>query len=310
MKYYAIAGLSRNVSQLVLGSALFGDLKRPECWGLLDAWIGLGGNMVDTGRIYGGGESEKIIGDWLAASGARSKMMVLTKGCHYDATRDRVSKRDLDEDLRASLEALRVDYVDLYLLHRDDPSVPVGEIVDWLHEHRQAGRIHAFGGSNWSPARVDAANEYARRRDIPGFAAVSNYVGLALANEPIWRGCEMMGREHVEWHMRTGIPNFCWSSLARGFFTGRFRPDDRSDPDFVRTFYNATNWERLRRAEELANQRGLSATQVACAYVLNQPFPSVALVGPVNVTELQANVAAAGISLTPAEMARLEVRLS
>lgn len=119
-----------------------------------------------------------------------------------------------------------------------------------------------------------------------------------MPNEPIWRGCEMMGDEHVKWHGRTGIPNFAWSSQARGFFSGRFRPETVNDPDVARTFYSDENWRRLRRARDLGASLGKSATQIACAYVLNQPFTSFALVGPANLQELTSCAEAGDINLS------------
>ena len=298
MRYLPVAGLDRDVSQIVLGSAALAGLAAHDAHALLDVWLDLGGNMIDTARLYDGGKSETVIGDWLEASGARDRMMILTKGCHFDADGDRVSKTELDGDLERSLKALKTDYIDLYLLHRDDTDIPAGDMVDWLAEHRASGRIRAFGGSNWSPDRVDEANAHAAKRGIPGFAAVSNYFGLAVANEPIWPGCEMMGDEHVKWHGRTGIPNFAWSSQAQGFFSGRFRPERVDDPHIARTFYSEENWRRLRRARDFGASLGKSATQIACAYVLNQAFRSFALVGPETVQELTSCAEAAYINLS------------
>src|SRR3990172_8022148 len=192
------------------------------------------------------------------------------------------------------------------MVQGDDPSVPAGEIGEWLNEHRDAGHFREFGGSNWRPERVDEANAHAKRRGLRGMVAVSNYLGLAIANEPMWRGCVMTDEAGLRWHEATGTPNFVWSSQARGFFSGRFKADDPSDPDMVRAYYNKENWERLARAERLGVERGLSATQVALAYVLNQRFPSIALVGPANVDELRQCAAAAETTLSAEEMAWLE----
>ena len=113
MRYLPVAGLGRDVSQIVLGSVALAGMDGRDARALLDAWLDLGGNMIDTARLYNRGKSETVIGEWLEASGARDRMMVLTKGCHFDADGDRVSKADLDADLERSLSALKTDYVDL-----------------------------------------------------------------------------------------------------------------------------------------------------------------------------------------------------
>ncbi len=98
------------------------------------------------------------------------------------------------------------------------------------------------------------------------------------------------------------MPLFAWSSQARGFFTGRYTPDDLEDQTMVRVYYNDANWERFRRAAELGKQRGFTANQVALAWVLHQPFPTYALIGPASVEELRSSVAALDLELTPDEV--------
>ena len=111
------------------------------------------------------------------------------KGAHHDHNGPRVTKEAIRRDLLTSLERLRTDYVELYALHRDDPSVPVGEIIEALNEHIEAGRIGAIGGSNWTWQRPHAANDYAASHGLTGFTFSSPNLSLAKANEPFWEGC-------------------------------------------------------------------------------------------------------------------------
>ena len=129
-----------------------------------------------------------------------------------------------------------------------------------LDEHVRAGRIKAFGGSNWTPDRIDEANALRRgERQAPGFAVLSNHFGLAEAYDVPWAGCVARHRRRVRssgWSERQ-MPLLPWSLQARGFFTGRARPDDRSDAELVRCYYSDDNFERLRRASELGDNRGV-----------------------------------------------------
>ena len=119
-----------------------------------------------TGGVILGGtsrqaKSERAIGEWLQARGNRDRIVLLDKGAHPYWTQPRVDPENISKDIAESLERLQTDYIDLYLLHRDDPGVPVRPIVECLNEHRAAGRIRAFGGSNWTTTRLEQANSYA-----------------------------------------------------------------------------------------------------------------------------------------------------
>src|SRR5690606_18708993 len=120
---------------------------------------------------YGGGECERIFGRWLASRGVRDEVLVIGKGCEPAEDRSRVNPEDLSTDLYESLDRLGVDRVDLYLVHVDDPGVEVGPIVECLDEHRRAGRLGAYGVSNWTAARIEAANAYAAEHGLAPLVA-------------------------------------------------------------------------------------------------------------------------------------------
>ena len=302
MRYRRFEPLGRDVSVLVLGTAWFGEENEERARELLDEWTAMGGNAVDTAREYGAerwGEGEEVIGRWLRDRGARARMVIGTKGGHHRVVGERrVTPEDVGEDLEASLGVLG-GRIDTYLLHRDDPTQPVGPIMELLNEYAQAGRIGAFGGSNWTPERLEAANAYAAKRGLAGFSFSSPNLSLARQNEPPWEeALSASDPESRAWYTRTQMPLFAWSSQAQGWFSGHYSPD----ADVLRVYESAENRERLRRAQELGERKHVDANAIALAWVLHQPFPTWALIGPRTVEELGTSVAALEVALTEDEV--------
>jgi aryl-alcohol dehydrogenase-like predicted oxidoreductase len=306
VKYIHINGLKSKVSQLIMGSDYFHPDQIEEVGRILDSYINNGGNTIDTAHIYSGGNSEKALGLWMQSRKNRDRVLVWTKGAHHDANGPRVNKQAIHDDLMTSLERLQTDYVDMYALHRDDPAIHVGTILEILNEYVESGKIHVFGASNWTFQRLQEANDYAASNGLVGFSFNSPNLSLAKANEPFWKGCVSVDQETAAWHERSQMPLLSWSSQARGFFTGLFTPEDRSNNDLVRVFYNGENWDRYYRAEKLAKEKGNSTIQIALAYVLNQPFPTCALIGAKNNAEMESCFQGAEIVLTPEECSWLE----
>lgn len=309
MKNIFIENIERPFSNLALGTMIFSPETMDNVNEILDVFIKSGGNIIDTAFIYNYGKSEEAIGLWMEENNRRDDIMILTKGGHPNQEGPRVNKRDIDEELKISFERLRTDYVELYALHRDDINVPVGEILEILNEHVEAGRIGAFGGSNWTVERLQEANDYAEKHGLIGFSFSSPNLSLAKAQEPYWADCVSVDDHILAWHEKTKLPIFSWSSQARGFFTGRFTPEDHSDKDLVRVFYNDENWERYRRAEQLAKEKGVETIQISLAYVLSQSFPTAAIVGPQNQKEMLSCKEASNILLTEDEVKWLDLRI-
>jgi aryl-alcohol dehydrogenase-like predicted oxidoreductase len=182
--------------------------------------------------------------------------------------------------------------------------------VEALNLELRAGRVRAFGGSNWSLERVGEANAYARAHGLVGFSAVSNNFSLARMVDPVWGGCmaasDATSRRWLEEHR---VALFAWSSQARGFFTERSGTDRREDSELVRCWYSDDNFERKRRVVELARQKGVLPINMALAYVLQQPFPTFALIGPRTLRETDSSFDGLGVDLSEAERRWLNLEM-
>jgi aryl-alcohol dehydrogenase-like predicted oxidoreductase len=252
--------------------------------------------------VMGVDNQEKLLGQWMKSRGNRDEVVVIGKGAHTP----HCDPESLSRQLLESLERLQTDHVDLYLMHRDNEDIGVEEFVDVLDEHRRAGRITAYGGSNWSLERFDAANEYAERTGKQPFTLLSNHLSLARAYDVPWNGCRHVSdSESQAWLQQRQVALFPWSSQARGFFTGRAKPEDRSDEELVRCFYSDGNFDRLDRARELASARGVEPTAIALAWLLHQPYPVFPLIGPRQISETRTSLPGLGVTLSAEEVAYL-----
>lgn len=307
MEYRMFEPLKRPLSRLILGTGRFHLAVEQDAFDLFDHWLELGGNSLDSAHVYRGGESERVVGKWIVARGCRQQVVLISKGAHPDVDfRPRVTPAAINADLTESLQRLETDYIDIYLLHRDDPSMPVGPLIEALNEHVAAGRIRCFGASNWTLPRLEEAAEYADAKGLNGFACSSPQLSLATQNVAPWTGCVSASDfASLNWYRRTRLVLLAWSSQARGFFGCGVEKNCDDDPEMARIYYNEANWERHRRVSELARQRGCTNTAVALAWVLAQPFPVHALVGSRTLDQLDASAAAFDISLTPDDLAWL-----
>ncbi|WP_394242947.1 aldo/keto reductase [Vibrio astriarenae] len=298
------------VTPLILGSGSFlTESDRERAYRLLDAFVALGGNTIDTARHYG--IAEHIIGDWLTLRENRDKIVLLTKGGHptqENPAQHRLSATAISEDLNTSLSALNTERVEFYALHRDDPAVGVDEIMHQLHQFVQQGKVGAIGASNWKTDRIIAANQYAQENNLTPFTFNSPGFSLATCNRPRWPGCEIANAEMLEWHKDNNIPLVAWSPQGAGFFSGKYSPDNLDNREMVDVYYNDANWKKYDRAATLAPELDVSTSQIALAYVLNQPFSSLAVIGARNEEQLREAFKASQLSLTPEQVSWLNLQ--
>lgn len=317
MLYGKITGIDKPISRLVQGTIPLNPDAPDSGFSLLDDTFALGCTAYDTAVVYGP-EREKAFGRWVRERGLREKVVILAKGVHHDNSGPRVTPEGLATDLNNTLAYMETEYIDLYVLHRDNPAVPVGPIVEALNEHLRAGRIRAFGGSNWTHDRIRAANEYAAEHGLTPFAVSSPNFSLAEQVKEPWANCVSISGPQNEaaraYYQQTQLPLFTWSSLAGGFFSGRLTRENLAefesylDKLAVECYAYDDNFKRLDRVQELAEQKGKTVPQIALAYVMAQPLNIFALVGCQNGSEFKANVDALDIKLTPAEAAYLDLR--
>jgi len=318
MHYGAIPGIAKPVARLILGTMIISAQELERSFALLDAVFEMGGNALDTAHVYAGGNSERGIGQWMRARGNREQVVIISKGCHHNADRKRVTPFDLAADLHDSLARLQTDYVDVYLLHRDDPSLPVGPIVEALNEHWRAGRIRAFGGSNWTHERIQTANDYAAAQGLQPFTASSPNYGLAeQVLDPWGPGCvTLSGPQNTaarSWYQGSQMPVLAYSSLGRGFFSGRITPENYEetrgslDKACLTAYCHDVNFRRLERAMALARERSATVPQIALAYILNSPLNVFPLIGAATGEEFAQNLAALDLPLSGVERAWLNL---
>ena len=315
MKYGRLPGIGKDISRIVHGGVMLSTRDEEAGFALMDAVFEMGCNCIDLAQVYGNGDCERALGNWVARRGLRDGVVILDKGAHHDGRGHRVTPSDIASDIADSLARLQTDYIDLYLLHRDNPAVPVGPIVESLNEHKEAGRIHAFGGSNWTVARLREANAYAESHGLTPFVASSPHFSLAEQLAEPWENCVTITGESnaadQSWYREAQFPLFCWSSLAGGWFSGQITRENQGEKKWsscMQCYGSEANWQRAERARELGGQRGLSMAQVALAYVLRQGFDVFPLVASYSREEFEANVAALDVMLGDDEIAWLDLR--
>ncbi len=302
MAYGPIPDLTQPVSRLVMGAMTMNFARASYVW---DAFVEAGGNCFDTAAVYGGGECEKNLGQWLENRGVRKDMVVLTKGAHTPKNWPQM----MPHEFESSLQRLRTAYVDIYMMHRDNVDVPVGEFIDVMGGWKQAGQVQAYGFSNWTVERMQAGIDYARKKGLPLPTVVSNNLSLARMVDEVWQG--VLSAKEPHYHaflMESGLHLMPWSSQARGFFTDRSAPDKQDDPEMVRCWYSDDNFERKERAAELGRKHGVSTLNIALAWVLHQPYPTFPLIGPANRHELRTGLPGLAVELTPDEVKYLDLQ--
>jgi 1-deoxyxylulose-5-phosphate synthase len=297
MKTASVPHLDKPVSRIVCGTDFLMGQAPYTSFAALDAYWEAGGRTFDSAHCYGA--NSNVFGAWTSSRGIKDEVIYFDKGCHPYG-KPRVTREDMRNDILQNHERLGVNYTDFFVLHRDDPQVPIGEIVDWLNEFKNEGLIGVFGGSNWHHTRIAAANEYAEKNGKQGMSLNNPNLCLAKAQDEMWAGAYAIDEEGRKWHEETQTPLFSWSSTGRGYFAGI------DDADSIRVYDNPDNRARRDRATEVGKKYGLSPTQIALAWVLSQPYPVFALCGLRSKENVQENIASLDVELSAEELRYLE----
>lgn len=304
MRSVWLAQLGREVSPVAIGSLSFREETRNVAFEVLDEFQRRGGGIVDTAILYQGGESEQVIGEWMAQRTARGAIVVLDKGNIPRAT---WTREGIGNAIRVGLERLQTESVDLWVFHVDHPEEPVSLVVESLNEEIASGRVGAYGVSNWSVQRIEAAMSYAAGRGLHPPSVSSVHVTLAAPIAPVW-GHRAATEDDLRWYAEVGMPVISWAPLAHGFLSDQPKPFSDSE-DNVRTWYASDgNSERRARAQMLARERGATLAQISLAYVWRLPGQIVSIVGALSAKQVASAYAAAEIGLSQNEMDWLSLK--
>ena len=296
-------GTDLEVAPICLGTVNYdAGLSIADSKKQLSAYVEKGGNFIDTAHIYGDWNpgvlcrSEKTIGEWIKESGMRDKVIISTKGAHPDWGRmdiPRVKPSDIEKDLNESLQFLNTDYIDLYFLHRDDPKVPVSDIIDFLDSAKQAGKIGYYGCSNWSLERIKEAQEYAKSAGKEGFTVNQIMWSLADVN---FEGLPdktfiLMDKAMYDYHAETKMNLMAYMSIAKAYFQRRYTGEDL--PSGVTDVYeSASNDAIYEKCLPLVKKGEISFMDLSFMYIMAETaFPSVPIASFDNEEQLETGLA-------------------
>ncbi|MET3808050.1 aryl-alcohol dehydrogenase-like predicted oxidoreductase [Nakamurella sp. UYEF19] len=300
-----IPGTDLEVFPLSLGGNVF-DWTADEAtsFDILDAYAAGGGNFIDTADAYSawvpghtGGESEVVIGKWMAARGNRDQMVIATK---VGALTD-LQGASIRSGVEASLRRLGTDHIDLYYAHRDDLKNPLDETVAAFAEAVSQGKVRAVAASNYSAARLAEALKIADDMAAPRFVALQPHYNLVHRHEFEGDVQDLVSRE--------GLVTAPYSSLASGFLTGKYRTSaaDGQSPraEGASRYLNESGLRVLAALDQVAAEHSTSVGTVALAWLAAQPTVIAPIASASKVSQVEGLLAAAHLVLTNAQLATL-----
>lgn len=316
MEYRTLGRSGCVVSTLALGTMTFGaETDEDGSHAQLDRFVEAGGTLVDTADVYTGGVSEEIIGRWLTdrPRDVTDRVVLATKGRFAMGAGPNdvgLSRRHLARALEDSLRRLGVECVDLYQVHAYDPLTPLEETLRFLDDAVRAGKIHYVGLSNYTGWQIQRAVDLAEHR---GFA-------VPVSVQPQYN---LLVRE-TEWEIAAaaeanGMGLLPWSPLGGGWLTGKYLRDERpagatrlgEDPDrgveaYDRRSTRERTWDVVEAVQAVAQDADASMAQVALAWLVGRPAVTSVILGARTVEQLEDNLGAAELRLTPEQVERLD----
>lgn len=291
---------NKDATCVALGSSYFGTTwEESRCFDLMDRYIELGGNCLDTARVYGAwfdhqfSAAEKTIGKYLDMRGLSGKIAVVTKGAHpmpETMHTGRLSKSDIMEDISYSLDALRMDKVDLYLLHRDDENRDVGDIMETTNELLSRGYTDSIGCSNWTAKRIREANAYALSHGMRPFEVSQIQWSLADTSPAMYGDDTLvcMSDEEYEFYKNEKFPLMAYASQAKGFFAKGARGGlEALNEKAMARFGTQKNIERLMRVKQIAEARNESPAAISMQAITDSELKPLAIIGCSSVSQLE-----------------------
>ncbi|TLM86592.1 aldo/keto reductase [Pseudarthrobacter sp. NamE2] len=314
MQYRTLGNSGAVVSNYALGTMTFGvEASEETSHAILDNYLAAGGNFIDTADVYGGGVSEEIIGRWLTRHPeARDRIVLATKGRFPMGEAPNsvgTSRRHLVRALDDSLRRLGVEQIDLYQMHAWDPITPLEETLRFLHDSVSNGKIAYYGFSNFLGWQLTKAVHLAKAHGWSAPVTLQPQYNL-LVREIEW--------EIVPASLDAKIGLLPWSPLGGGWLSGKYKRDEApvgatrlgDNPNRGMEAWQARNddprtWDVIETVEKIASDHGVSASQVALAWLADQPAVTSVILGARNIEQLADNLAAADLELMPEEVDRL-----
>lgn len=269
-----------------------GSTQDAALFSCIDCYASHGGNVLDTARVYTAGKSEEAIGRYFAQSHKRDDFVLITKGGHpplTDLHHSRLSLAEVGADLEESLKALQTDHIDLYFLHRDDESQPIGNLIELLETFVKAGKIRYYGCSNYSAKRMAEADEYAKAHGYRGFVANEMFYNVAsdrmnpFPDDTLGIMDEAMLQYHNANPGNLSMPYF---SVCSGFFHKLQK--NAEDPSLKDSpYYTEGNLKVFKRLQEIMAQKNVSLSQAMLGFYTIQGFNSVPLYGTSKIANLE-----------------------
>ena len=315
MEYVNLGHTGMKVSRLCLGMMTYGSRKwrewvleegdaRPFVRRALEAGI----NFFDTADIYSVGASEEVLGNLLKGLGVRRENVVIATKVFNPMSADvndrGLSRKHILDSIDGSLRRLKMDYVDLYQIHRWDNETPVEETMQALHDVIRAGKARYVGASSMFAWQFGKAQYTADLYGWSPFVAMQNHYNLIYREEE---------REMIPFCVDQGVALIPWSPMARGFFAGDRRSGEwgqsaraRSDTYGQSMYYREEDFAVAERVQQVAGDRGVTGSQIALAWVLSKPFVTAPIIGASRLPQLEQSIAALEIRLSPEEIRRLE----
>ncbi|MFA7504791.1 MAG: aldo/keto reductase [Burkholderiaceae bacterium] len=297
------------VSPLVFGGNVFGwTADETRSFELLDRFVERGFNAIDTADVYSawgpglsGGESEIVIGDWLARRGRRDDLVLMTKVGMWEP-RKGLSAANIAAAVEDSLKRLRTDYIDVYFAHLDDQEVPLEETVGAFAKLVESGKVRALGASNYSAERLREALEISAKQGLPGYEVIQPQYNL-YDRADFESGLAGVAQEHD-----LGVVSYF--SLASGFLTGKYRSaDDLKDvarAGFLQGYFDARGLKLLEALREVAAEQSATPAQVALAWLMARPAVTAPIASATSLEQLDDILRAAQLSLPAAAVEKLE----
>lgn len=308
MKYRKVGKSGLKISEISLGSWLTygGTVENQIAKDCMTTAVENGINFIDCAEIYAGGKAEEVIGEWLSEETIDRKNLVISSKVFWPTSKDindwGNSRKNISNAIEGTLDRLKVDYIDIYYLHRYDYTTPVKETIDTMDGLIRSGDVHHWGTSVWTAAQLERVNAAARELgahkpivEQPMYNMLSRYIELEIM--PV-------AKTH-------GMGFTVWSPMAQGLLTGKYNdgvPKDSrgATSEMMKNILNEDNLTKVRKLGKIASSLDITTSQLALAWILRRPEISAAIVGATKPEHVVESVGASDVTLSSDILEQIE----